>query len=351
MKRTAMLLFSVFLLMLLFLGVGTAKADDALDGVVTQALKSGKSEVYVIKKGDTLWDLSERFYLTPWQWPTLWGANPYILDPHWIYPGNKLNVFPRPGKEKAAKPAADSAASAAPQPSPAEEGTVSIPQKNNFCPILFAAMADDFPQVKGGEGMNDLLIIGDRFFFDDPSNSFNSGELVKVIHYVDEISHRGKPYHLYQEVAVARIRGAREKYAWQGELLAGKAQVVPGDRLIPFQTYPASIKIQPGQTTVAATVLAIDKGRRLADSGSFIVIDQGESGGVKIGEVYAAYDRENAFWRNPTTKVYGDKYADIIVTRVFPDYAVALVANLNLPFTAGVVLQGEKADFPFRLAH
>lgn len=54
---------------------------------------------YTIKKGDTLWDLSQKFYNSEWDWPGLWEMNKDIKNPHWIYPGKKIRIFL---KEKAA---------------------------------------------------------------------------------------------------------------------------------------------------------------------------------------------------------------------------------------------------------
>jgi hypothetical protein len=54
------------------------------------------SEGYVIQKGDTLWDLSQKFLNNPWYWPKIWSLNPNIENPHWIYPGNRLRVVPGP---------------------------------------------------------------------------------------------------------------------------------------------------------------------------------------------------------------------------------------------------------------
>jgi len=52
-------------------------------------------EAYIIQKDDTLWDLSERWLGDPYLWPQIWEENRYILDSHWIYPGDPLVI---PGK-------------------------------------------------------------------------------------------------------------------------------------------------------------------------------------------------------------------------------------------------------------
>jgi hypothetical protein len=51
-------------------------------------------EVHTVQKGDTLWDLSQRFLGSPWYWPKVWSYNPEIANPHWIYPGNLVRFFP-----------------------------------------------------------------------------------------------------------------------------------------------------------------------------------------------------------------------------------------------------------------
>ena len=50
------------------------------------------AEIYFVRTGDTLWDLAERFYGNPYLWPQLWERNRYVLDAHWIYPGDPLVV-------------------------------------------------------------------------------------------------------------------------------------------------------------------------------------------------------------------------------------------------------------------
>src|SRR4051794_9614481 len=50
--------------------------------------------IYVVKRGDTLWGLSERFIKDPSYWPDLWAKNREITNPHLIYPGQKVRIHP-----------------------------------------------------------------------------------------------------------------------------------------------------------------------------------------------------------------------------------------------------------------
>jgi LysM repeat protein len=51
-------------------------------------------KTHVIVKGDTLWELAKTYYGNPYLWPQIWEKNQYILDAHWIYPGDVLVLGP-----------------------------------------------------------------------------------------------------------------------------------------------------------------------------------------------------------------------------------------------------------------
>lgn len=52
-----------------------------------------EGQTYTIKKGDTLWDLSQRFIDDPYYWPNVWANNPEITNPHLIFPGQKVRIL------------------------------------------------------------------------------------------------------------------------------------------------------------------------------------------------------------------------------------------------------------------
>ncbi len=55
---------------------------------------------YVVKRGDTLWNIAGVFLKEPWRWPELWRANPRLRNPNRIYPGDELRLSLQGGQPR-----------------------------------------------------------------------------------------------------------------------------------------------------------------------------------------------------------------------------------------------------------
>jgi hypothetical protein len=81
MRRFIIIFFSMILILSFFF---------VLSGLAQE--KEESEGIYTIKKGDTLWEISSKFLKDPFLWPKLWQMNPNIFNPHWIYPGQSINL-------------------------------------------------------------------------------------------------------------------------------------------------------------------------------------------------------------------------------------------------------------------
>jgi len=75
---------------------GTAVISDSGGGMVRPL---SPPSIHLVRRGDTLWDLSGTYYGNPWQWPRIWSKNPQVENPHWIYPGDQIRMGPGGGDD------------------------------------------------------------------------------------------------------------------------------------------------------------------------------------------------------------------------------------------------------------
>lgn len=103
-------------------------------------------EVYIIRPGDTLWDLARRFLGDPYLWPQIWERNQYIRDAHWIYPGDPLVIGPRVAQveEPAPVPPSEFApAEPAPAVPPVAPPAVPLPDEDVWGQLVAVGAEDD----------------------------------------------------------------------------------------------------------------------------------------------------------------------------------------------------------------
>jgi hypothetical protein len=77
-----------------------------------------KFEVRIVKMGDTLSQIAGEVLKNPRLWPQLWEQNEHIINPHWIYPNDKILIRPVIQITEAAPPEPEPPPAPPPQPAP-----------------------------------------------------------------------------------------------------------------------------------------------------------------------------------------------------------------------------------------
>ena len=109
------------------------------------AAASDTARIHVVRPGDTLWDLSEHYYGTPWRWPRIHQANTgLVANPHLILPSWRIiipGISPEPTGDMLGVPVELG-------PPPPEEPVVVVDAR----PLPPPARTVFFPQ-QAGEGL------------------------------------------------------------------------------------------------------------------------------------------------------------------------------------------------------
>lgn len=84
--------FRTLIGLIVLLATGSGARADAIQ------LNPSHPEQYTVTKDDTLWGVSGKFLMHPWQWPELWSHNSHVKDPYTLYPGDTLYLSMAYGK-------------------------------------------------------------------------------------------------------------------------------------------------------------------------------------------------------------------------------------------------------------
>lgn len=171
------------------------------NGLVAQDFESNDSsgsapsaasemQSYMIREGDTLWDVCKIVLDNPWYWPKLWSLNQYVLNPNIIFPGNQLTFLPGTATSFPRMEVLDSEEQSASVPS--EEG-LEWPQER----VLE-------PEPKAASKAPAVTSIGGSDFIIERSVSFKTGGIemklrpisfitTKDIETIGKVIHSGEP--------------------------------------------------------------------------------------------------------------------------------------------------------------
>ena len=271
---------------------------------------------YVVKRGDTLWDISGRYLEHPWFWPQLWGMNRQdIKNPHLIYPGDVLvldrtGAEPRlqrltDGKHDGVGIASDDGADVI-RLSPAirEEGlepaiasiSPKVLSKVFKRPLVVDAKAmEDAPRIIAGPDDRVIFTQGDRIYTTKlPAGSSNTWHVYrpnKEIRDPDTREFLGFEIRYAGDVRFEQDFGHVQRL----EVIRPVEEIMLGDYLLPMVdgmdfNYVPHLPAEP----IEGKIVASYSGVTATAQNDTVVINRGTNHGVDPGQIFGVYKKARA---------------------------------------------------------
>lgn len=262
------------------------------------ALAQEGARTYTIKKGDTLWGVSERFLKDPYYWPNLWSHNPFIANPHFIYPGQEVAIYDGrieivPAAPEATEPTeAQAPAEVAPVPAP-----VAQPEPVETITVRTLGGAEGFiadeELVSAGTLVDTtdnrlLMATGDRVFLEmnDPG-TVGPGDAFTIFELGREVRHPASGTLLgYQVVVLGSLRvvGIEDSVA-TAVITEAHQEIRRGARLLPLRSASLEVELKQAEHPLSGTLVAARGGQIALGQNDIIYIDLGSAEGLEVGNL------------------------------------------------------------------
>jgi len=275
----------------------------AVPGGVVFAAQKSEPTIYIIKKGDTLWGLSDRFLKDPNYWPDLWARNPgKIVNPHFIYPGQRLKVYPdrieveTVIKDVLAQPSPVNAAEA-----PTAEVPPSAPSDIQEQPVEerrftvnggegFIAGTDFRPVglVIAGQHSRQIFAVDDVIYTDIGSQRNGKvGDLFTAYKRHSAISHPVTNQILGFKVVPLGVIQLSEMAEKSSKAIITETflEIEPGAELLPYTNRKKEVVLQASDKNLSGYIVETRAGIQAIAAGDIAYIDLGRRQGAKPGNV------------------------------------------------------------------
>ena len=290
---------------------------------------------YTIQKGDTLWDISEHFYDSPWVWPDLWEKNQRIPNPHWIYPGERIRLLSREKLETMVQPEAEpETAVQPPEPRyylyPAINSVGFIRKK----PVSPSGTIFKVKEDKVMISQRDLVYVrpignmtfeaGDRFTVFrtlKPLKEKDTKALIGVQHYI---------------AGVLEVTDVQPKFA-MGRVVQSFRHIELNDSLMPYEARSPKITLAESKKGLEGKIIVSEGHDRILGDYAVVFIDKGRKQGIRVGQSYSVYYQEKERL-DPKAK------EDILLPPV--DYAKIIILRTEETTATALITKAEKAVHP-----
>jgi len=270
---------------------------------------------YTVKKGDTLWDLSQRFSDTPYLWPDLWSDNSQIANPHLIYPGQRIRLFRRTDIEKEAKPVIEEKpieTKAPPIEVEPEEvpqiATKEIPEAKPVSKTYRYPPIDSVGFIKKKaltpEGFifkvkedKKLISTGDIVYISqNESNSLIPGGRHTVYRTLEPIKDEttgkfiGIQHYL---LGIIEITNTAPRFAI-AKVIRSFSNIQVNDKLIPYKRRSINIMQRKSKEGLLGKIIVSEQHNILIGDRTTAFINKGEDDGVKPGQYYSIFYQDKS---------------------------------------------------------
>lgn len=240
--------------------------------------------IYVIKQGDTLWGLSDRFLKDPFYWPDLWARNPSVTNPHLIYPGQKLKIYPdRIEIEPAPAAVAKGPQTAAPGTGAAAERTFVVNGSEGF-------LAENEPNAAGHIIVtnNDKELTGtDDVVYTDigRASGAKTGEKYSIFQKMEAVTHPVKNYTVGYRIAslgTLQLVALKENNS-KAIITRSFREVGPGSYLMPYRNRKREIPLRAARKDFQGYIVSSRDGVITLGVGDIAYLDLGRKQGLEVG--------------------------------------------------------------------
>ena len=322
------------------LAAATLISSTIVAGVAFAATKS-EPTVYVVKKGDTLWGLSDRFMKDPFYWPDLWSRNPAkIVNPHFIYPGQKLKIYPdrieveavnEPAVEKTAEV---SKAVAATVTAPAEPEQVVEERRftvNGGEGFIAGAEFKPVGFVIAGQHSRQIFAVDDVIYTDiGTERNGRVGDRFTAFKRHSAISHPITNQILGYKVVPLGIVELTElaKKSSKALITDTYLEIEPGAALLPYKNMKKEIALKASEIDLSGYIVETRSGIQAIAAGDIAYIDLGVLQGITPGNVlYVVREPkvEISYFSNSQYDLPVDVIGAVVVVEAAENTATVLV--------------------------
>lgn len=246
---------------------------------------------YVIQKGDTLWDLSQRFLDSPWQWPDLWNENSQISNPHWIYPGERIRLFRKKDADRLVK--------ALEKQKPAAKKEAPKLPYYYYSPIESTGFIRKEPVKPSGsivkpKNEKNMISAGDMVFvMQDKSTRFVVGDKYYIYRTLKQLKEKKARKLLgiqHYFTGVLEITKIEPEFAL-AKIIRSFRAIKADDLLMPYKSRSPKVYLTESKKNFEGNIfegniIATEENQTLIGDDTVAFIDKGSSDGIKKGQFY-----------------------------------------------------------------